>query len=70
MKSGGCLQPRRSVTISIIWNEPRYLAPPDVNLEPIEHDEDLEEEEAWLENPVMGAEELLRFSRVRELLQV
>ena len=33
-------------------------------------DEDLEEEEDWLENPVMGAEELLRFSRVRQLLQV
>jgi Resolvase, N terminal domain len=39
----------------------------EVDLEP-EPDEDLEEE-AWLENPVMGAEELLRFSRVRELLQ-
>jgi hypothetical protein len=24
----------------------------------------------WLENPVMGAEELLRFSRVRQLLQL
>ena len=46
----------------------RYLAPQDVYLEP-EPDEDLEEEEVWLENPVMGAEELLRFSRVRELLQ-
>ena len=58
----------------------RYLAPQDqthppgeqrssVDLEP-EPDEDLEEEEGWLENPVMGAEELLRFSRARELLQV
>ena len=68
MKSGGCLQPRRSTTISITWNEHRYLAPQDVDLEP-EPDEDLEEEEVWLENPVMGAEELLRFSRVRQLLQ-
>jgi hypothetical protein len=32
-------------------------------------DEDLEEEEVWLESPVMGAEELLRFFRVRELLR-
>ena len=47
----------------------RYLAPQDVDLEP-EPDEDLEEGEDWLENPVMGAEQLLRFSRVRELLQV
>ena len=47
----------------------RYLAPQDVDLEP-DPDEDLEEEEDWLENPVMGAEELLRFSRARELLQV
>jgi hypothetical protein len=46
----------------------RYLAPRDVDLEP-EADEDLEGEEDWLENPVMGAEELLRFSRARELLQ-
>jgi hypothetical protein len=45
-----------------------YLAPQEVDLEP-EPDQDLEEEEVWLENPVMGAEELLRFSRVRELLQ-
>jgi hypothetical protein len=46
----------------------RYLAPQEVELEP-EPDEVLEEEEVWLENPVMGAEELLRFSRVRELLE-
>jgi hypothetical protein len=46
----------------------RYLAPQDVDLEP-DPDEDLEEEEDGLENPVMGAEELLRFSRARELLQ-
>jgi hypothetical protein len=39
------------------------------------HEQDLErdeldagtEEEPWLENPVMGAEELLRFSRIRQL---
>ena len=57
------------MTISITWNRTRYLAPQDVDLEP-EPDEDLEEEDEWLENPVMDAEELLRFSRARELLQV
>ena len=34
--------------------------------------DDLDEEdegEDWLENPVMVAEELLRFARVRQLLQ-
>ena len=46
----------------------RYLPPQEVDLEP-ESDEDLEEKEVWPDNPVMGAEELLRFSRVRELLQ-
>ena len=46
----------------------RYLAPQEVDLEP-EPDEYLEEEEVWLEKPVMGAEELLRFARVRQLLQ-
>jgi hypothetical protein len=44
----------------------KYLAEPD--LEP-ESEEDLDEEEFELENPVMGAQELLRFSRVRELLE-
>lgn len=52
----------------IVVQRTRYLAPQEVDLEP-EPDEDLEEEEVWLENPVIGAEELLRFSRVRELLQ-
>jgi hypothetical protein len=46
----------------------RYLAPQEVDLEP-ESGKDLEEEEVWLDNPVIGAEELLRFSRARELLQ-
>jgi len=35
-------------------------------------DDDSDEEgddEDWLENPVMGAEELLRFSRIRQLLR-
>jgi hypothetical protein len=44
----------------------KYLAPQ----EPADSGE-LEEgdDEEWLENPVMGAEELLRFSRIRQLLR-
>ncbi len=49
----------------------KYLAPSDQDLEMEDLDEldDPDEDEPWLENPVMGAEELLRFSRVRQLLQ-
>jgi hypothetical protein len=45
----------------------KFLAPldPDPDIE----DPDDEIDEPWRENPVMGAEELLRFSRVRQLLQ-
>jgi hypothetical protein len=45
----------------------KYLAPrePDLDFD----DPDEEDDEEWLENPVMGAEELLRFSRVRQLLR-
>jgi hypothetical protein len=46
----------------------KYLAPPDPDLEIDDLDDEIEEER-WPENPVMGAEELLRFSRVRKLLQ-
>jgi hypothetical protein len=46
----------------------KILAPPDPNLE-IDDPDDATEEEPWPENPVLGAEELLRFSRVRQLLQ-
>ena len=39
-------------------------------MRPILDDLDEEDdEEPWLENPVMGAEELVRFFRVRQLLQ-
>ncbi len=41
----------------------RFLAPPDPDLDIDEIDDD-----PWPENPVMGAEELLRFSRARQLL--
>ena len=51
----------------------KYLAPLDPDLEIYDLDElddpDEDEPEPWLENPVMGAEELLRFARVRQLLQ-
>ena len=48
----------------------KYLAPLDPGLEMDVLDElDDPDDEPWLENPVMGAEELLRFSRVRQLLQ-
>jgi hypothetical protein len=41
------------------------LLDPDLNIE--DPDDDIDE--PWHENPVRGAEELLRFSRVRQLLQ-
>jgi hypothetical protein len=46
----------------------KFLAPPDPDLEMDLPDDD-PEDEPWPENPVLGAEELLRFSRVRQLLQ-
>ena len=46
----------------------KYLAPrePDPALDDLDEEDD---EEPWLENPVIGAEELLRFFRIRQLLQ-
>jgi hypothetical protein len=46
----------------------KFLAPEEPDLETGDLDQALDEE-PYLENPVMGAEELLRFSRVRHLLQ-
>jgi hypothetical protein len=46
----------------------KYLAPREPDLE-MDDPDDEAEEEPWPENPVRGAEELLRFSRVRQLLQ-
>ena len=43
----------------------KFLAP----LEPETDHADEEDEEPWPTNPVLGAEELLRFSRIRQLLQ-
>ena len=41
---------------------------PDLNFDELD-ELDEEDNEEWLENPVMGAEELLRFSRIHQLLQ-
>jgi hypothetical protein len=46
----------------------KFLAPTDPEPELDDLDDDLEDE-PWPQNPVMGAEELLRFSRIRQLLQ-
>jgi hypothetical protein len=46
----------------------KYLAPPELDLERDDLDDETEEE-PWLDNPILGAEELLRFSRIRQLLQ-
>jgi len=43
----------------------KFLAPPEPEID----DGDEEEEEPWSANPVRAAEELLRFSRIRQLLQ-
>lgn len=46
----------------------KFLAPTEP--EPDLDDLDVpDEEEPWLENPVLAAEELLRFARIRQLLQ-
>lgn len=48
------------------WRKLSILPPQEPDLD--DADEEIEEE-LWLENPVMGAEELLRFFRIRQLLQ-
>lgn len=48
----------------------KFLAPPDPDLDLDLDDFDNEiEDDPWPENPVIGAEELLRFARVRQLLR-
>jgi hypothetical protein len=66
-RSGGSLHPKRSATILIAWKIQKYHAPPDPHLEMDELDDP--DDEPRLENPVIGAEELLRFSRVRQHLE-
>ncbi len=46
----------------------KFLAPREPDLEMDDLDDETEEE-PWLKNPVLAAEELLRFSRIRQLLQ-
>ena len=46
----------------------RFLAPPEPEIE-IEDDEEDMDDEPWPAHPVLGAQELLRFSRIRQLLQ-
>ena len=46
----------------------KFLAPPEPEIE-IEDDEEEADDETWPAHPVLGAEELLRFSRIRQLLQ-
>ena len=42
----------------------KFLAPPEPEIE-VEDEDD----ESWPDHPVLGAEELLLFSRIRQLLQ-
>ena len=46
----------------------KYFVETDLDLDDPDEDEEVADE-PWPENPVGGAEELLRFFRVRELLQ-
>jgi hypothetical protein len=48
----------------------KFLAPPEPEIEIDHGDDDEIEEKPWLASPVLGAEELLRFSRIRQLLQL
>jgi len=45
----------------------KFLAPPEPEIEM--EDEEEEKDEPWPAHPVLGAQELLRFSRIRQLLQ-
>jgi hypothetical protein len=47
----------------------KFLAPAESDLESLDDRGDEAEEEPWPDNPVVGAQELLRFSRMRQLLQ-
>jgi hypothetical protein len=45
----------------------KFLAPPEPEIEM--EDEEEADDEPWPSNPVLGAQQLLRFSRIRQLLQ-
>ena len=67
LKFAGSSPPRRFTSYLDHLKRAKFLAPQERDLETNGIDENLDEE-AWLENPVMGAEELLRFCRVQQLL--
>jgi len=46
----------------------KFLAPPEPEIA-MEDEEEEEDDEPWPAPPVLGAQELLRFSRIRQLLQ-
>jgi hypothetical protein len=46
----------------------KFPAPPEPEIRG-EDEEEEEDDEPWPDHPVLGAEELLRFSRIRQLLQ-
>ncbi len=47
----------------------KFLAPPEPEIESNDDEEEEVDEEPWPAHPVLGAQELLRFSRIRQLLQ-
>lgn len=63
---------RRKIDVVLLWRLKignqwlAALVPVEPDLE-IDNKDDLEEEDPWLDNPVMGAKKLLRFFRVQQL---
>jgi hypothetical protein len=47
----------------------KFLAPPEPEIEINDDEEEEVDDEPWPANPVLGAQELLRFSRLRQLLK-
>jgi hypothetical protein len=47
----------------------KFLVPVESEDDDLDDVEDSDEEELWQPNPVLAAEELLRFARIRQLLQ-
>jgi hypothetical protein len=47
----------------------KFLAPAEPEDDDLDDVDDSDEEELWQPNPVLAAEELLRFARIRQLLQ-
>ena len=66
--SVGSFPPRRFAPISTTLERMKFLAPPEPEIA-MEDEEEEEDDEPWPAHPVLGAQELLRFSRIRQLLQ-